>query len=80
MKILSLKLKDDIFRDVELVVKQVHMPRNAYINKALHAYNELNKRKLLRQKLHRESAAVESVSLEVLREMEAMDDDTNLWR
>ena len=31
-KALSLKLKDDIFNDVEKITKEIHKPRNTYIN------------------------------------------------
>ncbi len=75
MKVLSLKVKDDIFKEVEHVVRQVHTSRNAYINQALHFYNMFNKRRLLKKKLHEESKAVRTVSLEVLHEMEQIEDD-----
>lgn len=75
MKVLSLKLKEDVFSDVENVLKEIHMPRNAYINRALLFYNKLNKRKLLRKKLEKESNAVHAVSLEVLAEMEKLEDN-----
>ena len=74
MKVLSLKLKDDVFKEVEGLIKAIHIPRNAYINEALHIYNQLNKRKLLRKKLKIESNAVRAVSLEVLRELEQLED------
>ena len=74
MKVLSLKLKDDVFKEVEGLVKAIRIPRNAYINEALHIYNQLNKRKLLRKKLKIESNAVRAVSLEVLRELEQLED------
>ena len=77
MKVLSLKLKEDIFEEVERVIRKSHISRNAYINDALHFYNMLNKRKLLKQRLKQESQAVRSVSLEVLREMEKMEDGLN---
>ena len=50
-KALSLKVKDDIFKEVEEIVFQINIPRNAYINQALSFYNKLNKRKLLKKKL-----------------------------
>ena len=78
MKVLSLKLREDVFKEVESVVKEIHMPRNAYINKALLFFNKLNKRKLLRKKLDQESQAVQAVSLEVLGEMERLEDDFDL--
>ena len=74
MKLLSLKLRDDVFSEVEKVVHRIHVPRNAYINQALVFYNKLNERKLLRKQLERESRAVHSVSMEVLAEFEKIDD------
>ena len=75
MKVLSLKLKEDVFNEVDRVVKKIHISRNAYINQALDFYNKLNKRKLLRKKLQAESKAVRGGSLEVLRELEKLDDN-----
>ena len=74
MKVLSLKLKENIFTEAEEVVKQFHISRNAYINQALQFYNQLNRRKLLRKKLQEESKFAISTSLEVLREMEKLED------
>ena len=74
MKVLSLKLKETIFGDTERILKKISMSRNAYINEALHFFNLMHKRKLLKGKLHKESKAVHASSLEVLREMEAMED------
>lgn len=74
MKILSLKLKDEVFSESEQLIKKIQISRNAYINKALAFYNKVNKRKLLRKQLEKESALVRGVSLEVLGEMEKIDD------
>ena len=78
MKVLSLKLREDVFSEVEKVVKKIRIPRNAYINQALLFYNKLNKRKLLRKQLEKESQSVQAVSLEVLAEMEKLEDDSDL--
>ncbi len=78
MKLLSLKLRDDVFSEVEKVVQRIHIPRNAYINEALVFYNQLNSRKLLRKQLERESKAVRGVSLEVLHEFEKLSDGQDL--
>jgi hypothetical protein len=74
-KALSLKVKDDIFKEVEEIVLQTNIPRNAYINQALSFYNKLNKRKLLKKKLHYESHLVTNNSLEVLEEFEKLEDE-----
>ena len=78
MKLLSLKLQDDIFNEVEKVVHSIHVPRNAYINRALAFYNQLYKRKLLKKQLEKESKAVRGVSLEVLHEFEKLSDGQDL--
>lgn len=74
MKVLSLKLKDEVFSESEKMIHKVHISRNAYINKALAFYNRINKRKLLREQLKQESHATRSLSMEVLKEMEKIDD------
>ena len=77
MKVLSLKLREDVFDETESVVKKIHIPRNAYINQALVVYNQLNKRRLLKKKLVQESRLVRSVSMDVLKEMEKLEDGLN---
>ena len=75
MKTLSLKLKDDIFTEAEKMVYKIHVSRNAYINHAVEFYNKLNKRRMLRKVLQEESKALRADSLDVLKEMEALEDD-----
>ncbi len=54
--------------------------RDSYISKALHFFNEYNKRKLLRNELHRSSKLGADESMRVLREFEAIDDiDHIIW-
>ena len=75
MKALSLKLRDDVFEEVERVVRAIRIPRNTYINQALDFYTKLNKRKLLKQQLQKESQAVRLNSLRILKEFERFEDD-----
>jgi metal-responsive CopG/Arc/MetJ family transcriptional regulator len=70
MKMLSLKLDDNVFDETEKVIKQLNMPRNRYINEALAMYNRYNARKKLRAKLLQESQAVYKNSLDVARDFE----------
>ena len=72
-KALSLKLQDDIFEEVEAITRLNHIPRNTYINKALALYNQINKRKSLREKLKVESRLVGESSLAILKEFEAIE-------
>lgn len=80
MKILSLKLREEIFNDVERVVKNCKISRNAYINEALQFYNKLNQRKAMKQKLHKESRAVSESSLRVLKEFERFEEHLPEWK
>ncbi len=73
-KQLSLKIRDDIFLEVEKITKKKKIPRNAYINKALAFYNNLNKRKILKEQLQYESNMVKNNSLEILDEFEKLED------
>ena len=70
MKTLSLKLDDDIFTETEEITERLKMARNRYINEALRAFNEYQKRKTLKNKLLQESRAAYGNSLEVLEEFE----------
>lgn len=74
-KTLSLKLKDDVFSETEDILGSIHKPRNAYINEALSFYNKFIKRKILKDRLIKESRLVSESSLEVLRELELIEDE-----
>ena len=74
-KALSLKLKEDVFKDVEKITRKIKMPRNTYINKALEFYNRFNQRKLLKTQLLRESELVRKNSITVLNEFEQIEDE-----
>lgn len=75
MKTLSLKLDDEIFEETDRIASQLNIARNRYINEALEAYNMLISRKLLKQKLLRESNQVSKSSMEVLAQLEKITDD-----
>jgi hypothetical protein len=74
-KALSLKLKEDVFEEVEEITGKIKVPRNTYINKALEFYNKFNQRKLLKKQLLVESKLVSANSLKVLHELEQLEDD-----
>jgi len=73
-KNLSLKLQDNIFEETEQVLRKVKRPRNAYINEAIHFYNKLIARRLLKNKLIRESNIVAADSMVVLEEFEKFEE------
>jgi len=74
-KALSLKLTDEIFSEVESITKDMHKPRNTYINEALAFYNKLLQRKKLKEILLKESKIVSRNSLSVLSELESIEDE-----
>ena len=74
MKVLSLKLDENIFRDTEEITSALKKARNRYINEALSIYNLYNKKKLYKTKLSKESLAVSGESLKVLHEFEKLAD------
>ena len=73
-KLLSLKLRDDVFLEMEKTTRELKRPRNAYINEAVAHFNRLHRRKALGELLARESAAVMDESMRVLKEFEAIDE------
>ncbi len=74
-KLLSLKLRDDVFREAEKIVRRCGKPRNAYFNEAIQFYNRLWERKLLKKRLTTESALVAADSVEVLEAFEQLEDE-----
>lgn len=76
MKILSLKLDDDIFNDAEKMTSKLKLARNRYINEAVNIYNLFNKRRLLKKQLIKESASTRKDSLSILAEFERFADET----
>jgi hypothetical protein len=74
-KMLSLKVKDDVFAETEDIIGSIQKPRNAYINEALSFYNKFIKRRLLKEQLKKESQMISESSLEALRELELIEDE-----
>ena len=73
-KALSLKLDEKIFFETEKVLRDVPMPRNAYINQAIDFYNRLQKRKLLKKKLGKDILLLKDETREWIREFELLED------
>ena len=74
-KLLSLKLQEDVFQESDELIKTLHIPRNRYINQALVFYNMLNRRKMIKEQLLRESMHVRKNSLDYLKLLERLDDN-----
>jgi hypothetical protein len=75
MKLLSLKLDDNIFEETESVISRIKKSRNRYINEAIDFYNKINKRKLISKKLAFESKLVSSESLNIISEFEKLQNE-----
>ena len=73
MKTISLKIDDSIFSEIESIVSVIQKPRNRYINEAIDHYNKLQKRKMIEDKLKKESLIVKDDSMSVLKEFEDID-------
>lgn len=72
MKLLSLKLDDDIFKDTEEIIEKMNKARNRYINEAIELYNLYNKRKIIRKQYLKESKLVAVDSMKTLKEFEKL--------
>lgn len=77
MKSLSLRIQDKILEEAESILEELCLSRNAYFNEAIEFYNRYQKRRLLAEQLEKESLLVAENSMEVLRELDAMEDDIN---
>ncbi len=75
MKTLSLKLDDNVFEETEKVVSELKLARNRYINEALTLYNRYNNRRVIKNKLAKESKLVHQSSAEILAEFEKLADE-----
>ena len=75
MKTISLKLENKIFDETEEITSQLKISRNDYINEAVHIYNTLNKRRLLKKQLAKESILTGNDSKELLHEFEKLMDE-----
>lgn len=73
MKTVSLKIDDDVFGETEKILNKIKKPRNRYINEALEFYNKHQKKKLLENKLRKESELVSNESIQVLKEFEDLE-------
>lgn len=73
MKTLSLKLDNSIFGETEKILEELKKPRNRYINEAIEHYNILQRRKLIEEKLKKESELVKKDSMVVLKEFEKIE-------
>jgi hypothetical protein len=74
-KALSVKLRDELFIETNLLAKRQRQPRNAYINDAIAFYNKLQQRRDLGRILRAESNMVREDSMRVLAAFESLEDE-----
>ncbi|MGQ0827276.1 MAG: hypothetical protein ACT4ON_02655 [Bacteroidota bacterium] len=72
MKTLSLKLDDSIYEEADKITAKLKIARNRYINEAVKIYNMVNKKRLLKNQLLKESKLTRKNSMEVLAEFEKL--------
>ncbi len=73
MKRVLLKINQHILKEIKDVLVYPGKARNKYINQAIQHHNQVQRRKVLRDKLKKESYAVRENSLVVLKEFENID-------
>lgn len=76
MKTLSLKLDENIYAETEEILAQIKKARNRYINDALSYYNTFIKKRILEERLRKDSILVRVESMEVLKDFEAFEDES----
>ena len=74
-KLISLKLDEKLLQEVQRLADAAGTSRNQYINAALKAHNEAQKREQFIQKLKKDVELIRESSMEVLIEFEALEDD-----
>ena len=70
MKSFALKLDDKTFLEVEEITRALKVSRKRYMNEAISMYNRVNKRRLLKMQLEKESALTSKDSMDILHEFE----------
>lgn len=70
MKAISLKIEDNIFKEIDEILDAINKPRNRYINEAIVFYNKMQKREIIAEKLKKESMLVKEDNLKILKEFE----------
>ena len=75
MTTLSLRLADDLLREVDIHAEELHMARAAYVRKALEEMNAAVARERRRERLMAVSLKVREESMRVNAEFSAVEDD-----
>lgn len=77
MTTLSLRLPDELLHEVDIYADEMHIPRAAYVRKALEYMNASVAAQHRRARLMEVSLKVRAESMRVNNEFEAIEDDPN---
>jgi metal-responsive CopG/Arc/MetJ family transcriptional regulator len=75
MKMISLKLYEEIALEADELSDKLHISRNRFINDAVVAYSKSVRRELLAKEMQMAAAAVRQSSKEVMDEFDALEDE-----
>jgi len=78
MTTLSLRLPDELLHEVDSYAEQLHLPRAAYVRKALEQMNAAVSAQQRRTRLMEASLKVRGESMRVNDEFSAIEDDPNV--
>lgn len=74
MTTLSLRLPEELLHDIDTSAEQLHLPRAAYVRKALERMNSEVAAQIRRQRLMEASLKVRAESMRVNAEFDAVED------
>ncbi len=75
MTIVSIRLPENVLREVDLFAKDIHIPRTEYIRRAIEQMNENIKNKKRSERLKAVSLRVRKESIRVNKEFSELEDD-----
>ncbi|MEI6705269.1 MAG: CopG family transcriptional regulator [Deltaproteobacteria bacterium] len=78
MMTISLRMPDDFLHEVDIFAEELHLPRAAYVRKALERMNAVVAEERLRKRLMEVSLKVRNESMKVNAEFSEIEDCTNV--
>ena len=75
---ISLRMPDDFLHEVDIFAEELHLPRAAYVRKALERMNAVVAEERLRKRLMEVSLKVRNESMKVNAEFSEIEDCTNV--
>jgi metal-responsive CopG/Arc/MetJ family transcriptional regulator len=75
MKMVSLKLYEELAAEADELSDKLNISRNRFINDAVVAYSKTVRRELLAKEMEAAAAAIKKCSREVIDEFDALEDE-----